>query len=424
LANLAILRKARGRAFRRVWAAVRVQGVREISDRVAGVKDWRAAMHDRLGRLQSAASDLLLTGGGEWSSDIEMPEHLLAAAADAVRRRPQYTHEYGLLPLREAIAAKLAAENGIDVDPGSEVMVTTSATEAINVTLRTLLRAGDELITGDPYYLSIYEPNVKLCGAAVRSVQTIASRHFRINLEGVEAAIGPRTRLLLVTSPENPTGAVVDPDSARRLAEIAIRNDLWVISDELYERFVYDERVHTSIASLPGMRERTVTIQGFSKTYGLTGYRVAYLAGPRDLVRQISKVHYATTLCASEVSQRVALAALTGPQDWLAPIVAAYSKAREILVRGLDAIPGMSCSMPDGAIYAFPDIRSFGLDSMAMTEYLIEKSRVANRPGSYFGAGGEGFVRFNVPPNPVVADEVVRRVAEALDEVRVAVGPG
>jgi aspartate/methionine/tyrosine aminotransferase len=395
-----------------------VTRVREISDRVSGLTDWRAAMHDRLARLQSATTDLLLTGGGEWSTDIDMPEHILAAAADAVRHRPQYTHEYGLLPLREAIAAKLAADNGVVVDPGGEVMVTASATEAINVSLRTLLGPGDELVTGDPYYLSIYEPNVRLCGALIRPVGTSASTSFRVDPDLVEAAIGPRTKVLLVTSPENPTGAVVTPEAARRLAEVAIRHDLWVIADELYERFVYDGNVHTSLASIPGMRERTVTIQGFSKTYGLTGYRVAYLAGPRNLVRQMSKVHYATTLCASEVSQRVALAALTGPQGWLSPIVEAYARGREILVHGFDDMDGVSCSMPDGAIYAFPAVGSFGLDSMAMTEHLIQEARVANRPGSYFGAGGEGFVRFNVPPNPGVAHEVVRRIGAALDQLR------
>ena len=224
--------------------------------------------------------------------------------------------------------------------------------------------------------------------------------------------------MLLVTSPENPTGAVVSPPVAARLAELATEHDLWVVSDELYEKFVYDGHVHTSLASLPGMRERTVTVQGFSKTYGLTGYRVAYLTGPTDLVRHMSKVHYATTLCASEVSQRVALAALRGPQEWLAPIVDAYGLARMILVDGLNAIDGVHCSVPDGAIYAFPDIRSFGLGSMAMTEHVIRSARVANRPGMYFGEGGEGYIRFNVPPIPTVANEVVQRVAGALDELR------
>lgn len=375
-------------------------------------------MHGPLASLQSAATDLLLTGGGEWSTDIEMPPHLLEAAADAVRRRPQYTHEYGLLPLREAIAAKLAADNGIEADPGSDVLVTTSATEAINVTLRTLLEPGDELITGDPYYLSIYEPNIRLCGASVRSVRTSPEESFRLNPDLVAEAIGPHTKVLLVTSPENPTGAVISPQAAARIAELATQHDLWVVSDELYEKFVYDGNVHTSLASLPGMRERTVTIQGFSKTYGLTGYRIAYLTGTADLVRQISKVHYATTLCASEVSQRVALAALLGPQDWLVPIVDAYALSRTVLVDGLNTIDGVQCSMPDGAIYALPDIRSFGLGSMDMTKHLIRAARVANRPGIYFGEGGEGHVRFNVPPNPDVAREVVRRVASAVDELR------
>ncbi len=392
--------------------------MRGISDAAASLKDWRLVMHDPLARLQSNAADLLLTGGGEWSTDIEMPAHLLDAAAEAVRRRPQYTHEYGLLALREAIAAKLAIDNGIDADPGSEILVTTSATEAINVALRTLLEPGDELITGDPYYLSIYEPNVRLCGARVRPVATSAANSYRLDPDAVAAAIGPRTKVLLLTSPENPTGAVLPPADAARLAELAVKHDLWVVSDELYEKFVYDGNVHTSMATLPGMRERTVTIQGFSKTYGLTGYRIAYLVATADLLRQMSKVHYATTLCASEVSQRVALAALQGPQDWLAGIVEAYGRARTVLVGEFNDIEGVTCAMPDGAIYAFPDISAYGIGSMEMTEYVIQAARVANRPGVYFGAGGEGHIRFNIPPNPVVAREVGKRVAEALGELR------
>lgn len=391
--------------------------MRAISERVASLTDWRRVMHDPLAKLQSEAADLLLTGGGEWSTEIEMPEHLLEAAAEAVRRRPQYTHEYGLLALREAIAAKLLADNRIDADPASEILVTTSATEAINVALRTLLEPGDELLTGDPYYLSIYEPNVRLCGASIRTVEALAANSYRLDPDRVAEAIGPRTKVLLVTSPENPTGAVMSPTAAARLAELAVRHDLWLLSDELYEKFVYDGNVHTSMATLPGMRQRTITIQGFSKTYGLTGYRIAYVVGPPDLLRQMSKVHYATTLCASEVSQRVALAALRGPQEWLTDIIQAYGRARRILVDEFNAIEGVTCVLPDGAIYAFPDVRAFGIGSMEMTEHVIRAARVANRPGVYFGAGGEGHIRFNVPPNPSIAREVGRRVAEALSEL-------
>jgi aspartate/methionine/tyrosine aminotransferase len=378
--------------------------------------NWRDKLHDPLARLSEGLPDLLLTGGGEWSTDIAMPPHLIDAAMTAIQGRPQYTSEFGLLSLREAVARKLYEENGIRVS-ADEVLLTGGATEAISSVLLALVDADDEVIIGDPAYVPIYQPNVLLAGGRMVTVNVAADVNFRIDPAAIEEVITPRSKLIVVTSPENPTGAVLDREALERIAAIAERNDLLIVSDEIYEKFVYDGREHVSTASLPSAAPRTVTVNGFSKTYGLTGYRIGYLAGPRRLVREIAKVRAALSLCASEVSQRVALAALEGPQGWLRPILEGYAQSRDILVDGISRIEGVTVPSPDGAIYVLPDVSAFGRSSFDMTTYILENARVANRPGSYFGAAGEGRVRFNIPAHPDVARQVVGRLEESLSRL-------
>jgi aspartate/methionine/tyrosine aminotransferase len=342
-----------------------------------------------------------------------MPPHLIDAAISATQGRPQYTSEFGLLPLREAVARKLAEENGVNVT-ADEVLLTGGATEAISSVLLALVDADDEVIIGDPAYVPIYQPNVLLAGGRLVTVNVAAEENFRIDPAAIEEVITPRSKLIIVTSPENPTGAVLDRETLEKIVAIAERNDLLIVSDEIYEKFVYDGRKHVSTALLPGASPRTITINGFSKTYGLTGYRIGYLAGPRALVREIAKVRAALSLCASEVSQRVALAALEGPQQWLQPILQGYAQSRDILVDGISRIEGVTIPSPDGAIYVLPDVSSFGRSSFDMTVYILQDARVANRPGAYFGAAGEGRVRFNIPAHPDVARQVVSRLEESL----------
>lgn len=389
---------------------------RRVAKRAVTLTSWRTLLHDPLAKLSAAVPNLLLTGGGEWSADIAMPPHLIEAAQRAISSRPQYTHEYGLLPLREAIAAKLDSENGIAVDPETEIVVTNGATEAICDVMLTLVEPGDEVIFGDPYYLSIYQPNVHLAGGTVVNVPTSPGDQFRLDPDAVAHAITSRTKMIVITSPENPTGAVLDRDRLQRILDLAARHDLLLVADEMYEKFVYGVS-HASMAALPGARERTVTLNGFSKTYGLTGYRLGYAAGPRWIIEHLAKVRYATSLCANEVSQRVGLAALLGPQDWIQPIVSAYEESMRIFVEGFNAIDGVTAHTPDGAIYVFPNLAAFGMNSVDMTKYLIMEAGVANRPGSYFGSGGEGFVRFNISPIRSVAVEVMSRVTGALARV-------
>jgi aspartate/methionine/tyrosine aminotransferase len=390
----------------------------KIATRATVLPNWREEVHAPLANAALGLTDVLLTGGGEWSTEIPMPEHLIEAACQAVRGRPQYTSEYGLSELQAAIARKLADENGITVNPTTEVLVTNGATEAISCCMLALVEPGDEIIVGDPYYMAIYKPNALMNGGHLVTVENDREAHFRFDPERVRAAITPRTKLLVLTSPDNPTGACLPRETLQELARVAEEHDLIVLSDEIYEKFVYDGNSHVSMASLPGCRDRTVVINGFSKTYGLTGYRVGYVAGPRSLVREIAKVRSAISLCANEVSQRVALAALDGPQDWLPPIIDAYAEARNILVEGLGAIVGVDITPPDGAIYVFPHMGSYGLSSMEMSKYLLRRARVATRPGSYFGPSGEGYVRFNIAPNAETARAVVERVGEALSELK------
>jgi len=389
--------------------------MKPINPLVAQLPNWRELMNDPLGKIAAGAKDLLLASAGEWSADIPMPDHMIEAAVASVQGRPSYTNSMGLIELREAIAEKLVQENGLRwYDPGDEILVTSSATEAACITVRALLSPGDEIIFGDPYYLGLYQGNVDMAGAKSVFVPCYADNSFRLTAEGVREAITPNTKVLVVTSPENPTGATVTPEGMEELAQIALENDLWVISDEVYEKFVYDGRKHASMACIPGMAERTITINGFSKSFGMTGYRIGYVAGPASIVRELAKIHVVTTLCASELSQRVGMAALRGPQDWLDAIVAQYGAARTAMVDGLNAIPGVTCPSPDGAIYVLPDFSAYGMTDMEMSAFLIEHARVNVRPGTYFGSQGKDRVRFNITAHLDVAQEVVRRIKEAL----------
>ena len=389
-----------------------------LSRRVRDLPDWRTLFQNRLSRAAKGADDLLLTGGGEWSTEIDMPRHLIDAANDAVHGRPQYTDSYGIAPLRDAIAQKLEHENGIAVDATSEIVVTSGATEAICVAMLGLLDPGDEVIFGDPYYMAIYRPNVELSGARLVNVRTEESASWRIDPAAIESSITERTKAIVLTSPENPTGAVPTHDQLKEIARIALERDLVIVSDEMYEKFLYDGRQHFSIASFPEAAGRTITINGFSKTYGLTGYRVGYLAGPRALVSELAKIRAATTLCASEVSQRVALAALEGPQAWLPEIINEYERARDRFVEVFGGIDGLSVAPPDGAIYIFANVSQLPGDSMTIAEYFIREARVMCRPGTYFGAAGEGYVRFNMTTDLDMVDEIGRRVSKAVARLR------
>ncbi|NUP98680.1 MAG: aminotransferase class I/II-fold pyridoxal phosphate-dependent enzyme [Armatimonadetes bacterium] len=305
--------------------------------------------------------------------------------------RTTYTSNHGLLELRLAIARHLARRYEVSYDPGSEILVTVGVSEALDLTCRTLLEPGDEVIIPEPCFVS-YGPTVQLAHGVPVPIATSIEQRFVPQPAQIEAAITPRTRAILLGSPGNPTGAVIPRRTLLDILEIAVAHDLVVISDEIYDRLLYDGLEHTCFAALPGARERTVLLNGFSKAYAMTGWRVGYACAPADILAAMVKIHQYSMMCASIMGQEAAIEALNRGERAVEEMVKAYDQRRRVLVEGLNQI-GLECLLPEGAFYVFPSVRSTGLDSETFCQRLLDEEKVAVVPGNAFGACGEGHFR-------------------------------
>lgn len=348
--------------------------------------------------------------------DFDTPAHIKEAAKLALDKgHVHYTSNYGLPELRRAIARKLARENGIEVSAEDEIIVTVGATEAILLAIGSLVDPGDEVLVPEPSW-----PNYRNAALWVGAVPVAVPLHeengFQLDPADVRERITPRTRMLAVVTPQNPTGAVTGRERLEAIARLAQEHNLLVLADEIYERIVYDEP-HLSIASLPGMAERTLTINGFSKIFSMTGWRLGYLAGPRSLLAPMVKVREYLTSCATTFAQYGAVAALEGPQEPAEEMVAEFRRRRELVVSGLNAIPGVSCATPGGAFYAFPNVKRFGLPDSVVADHILERARVAVVPGSAFGPAGEGYLRLSYASSYGSLQEALPRIAAALAEL-------
>ncbi len=331
--------------------------------------------------IAATMSDVISLGVGE--PDFVTPDHIRQAGIDSINAGDtHYTSNWGTLALRQAISENIERRYGVHYDPATEVMVTVGVSEGIDVTLRAVLDEGDGVALPDPGYVA-YEADVMLAGGEVVPVRTHVAEEFEVRAAALEAALTPRTKVVLLGNPNNPTGSVIAKPELEKIAALAIRNDLLVISDEVYSRLVYGEE-HACIAALPGMRERTVLADGFSKAYAMTGWRVGYLCAPAHLLEAIVKVHQYAIMCASTMSQAAALDALLHGEDDVAAMVASYDERRTLMVNGLNAI-GLDCYMPRGAFYAFPSITRTGMTSEDFAEKLLFEEKVAVVPGSAFG---------------------------------------
>lgn len=351
--------------------------------------------------------------------DFDTPEHIKAAAKRSLDEgQVHYTSSFGLPELRQAIAEKLARENGLKVNPANEILVTVGAVESVFLAAAALLNPGDEILHPDPCW-PFYRTASVLMGATPVAVPLREENRFQMDPADVAARITPRTRVLFFASPQNPTGAVLPRATIEALAELARQHNLVVVSDEIYERIIYGVE-HVSIASLPGMAERTVTINGFSKIFSMTGWRLGYAAAPASLIADMEKIHEATTSCANTFAQYGAVAALRGPQAPCEAMASEFRKRRELLVSGLNSIPGITCTVPDGAFYAFPNIKRYGLSSMEMAAHLIERAGVAVVPGSGLGPSGEGHLRLCFAVSAEEITGAVEAMRAALAELPLA----
>ena len=326
--------------------------------------------------------------------DFDTPEYIKRAAEQALAEgKVHYTSNFGLMELRQAIADKLKRENNVDYK-ADQVLVTVGLSEAVFAVLATILEEGDEILVPDPVWLNyINVPN--LLGARAVTYGLTEETGFQMNLEEVRAKITPKTRAIVIITPNNPTGGVLSEDVLKELAEIAVSNDLMVISDEVYERLVYDGAKHISIASLPGMKERTFTMNGMSKAYAMDGWRLGYVAAPEEYILAMNKFHQHNTTCAPNFVQVAAIAALNEEGDEVKEMVKEYQRRRDYAVKAINEIPGLHCECPKGAFYIFINCKSLNMKSADLSAYLLEEAKIALVPGDVFGPGGEGYLRMS-----------------------------
>lgn len=349
--------------------------------------------------------------------DFDTPANIKEAAKKALDQGvTAYSSNYGDIRLRRAIAEKLERMNHLKVDPTKEIMVTCGGEEAVAAALFALLEKGDEVLIADPSYIP-YSSLTKIAEAEPVYVPLDEKNGYCFDLEKLEAAITNKTKLLILCTPGNPTGTMMDGESLRKLAEICCRHDILVLADEAYEQVLYDGNKHISMASLPGMWERTITVQSFSKTYSMCGWRIGYLVAPAELMRIVVRAHQTVAMNACSFGQLGALEALTGPQDSLYAMLAEFDRRRLLLYNGLKEL-GIPCSRPQAAFYLFPDIGEFGMDSFTFAELLLDKYGVATVPGVEFGKNGENHLRISYATSFEDCQMGLHRIAQCVSDLR------
>ena len=328
---------------------------------------------------------------GVGEPDFTTPWHIREAAIYSLERgMTMYTSNYGLLELRRLLSEHLAQLYGVHYDPTDEILITVGVSEGLDLAMRAILDPGDEVLVPDPGYVS-YAPCVTLAGGLVRPVPTSEDNRFWPRVEDVTSRIGLETKAVLLGYPNNPTGAAPDRATLSAIARLIVDRDLIAVSDEIYDRLIYSGE-HVCVAALPGMRDRTILLGGFSKAYAMTGWRVGYVAAPRDLMAGIVKIHQYTALCAPIMSQYAAIEALKNGEAAVHSMVEEYNRRRRVIVKGLRQA-GLSCLEPEGAFYAFPSIAGMGLSDEEFAERLLIEERVAVVPGRAFGECGRDHIR-------------------------------
>ena len=357
-----------------------------IADHVRGIP--RSGIRDFFDIVQSM-DNVVSLGIGE--PGFVTPWHIREAAIYALERgHTNYTSNYGLIKLRRAITAYLQEHFHVEYDPNTEVLVTVGVSEALDIALRAIMNPGDEILYHEPCYVS-YHPSIQLAHGVGKAISTRAENKFLVTAAEIAKAITPRTKAVLLSFPTNPTGATLGRDELEKIARVCIENDLLVLTDEIYSELTYSGE-HCSIVSLPGMKERTIFLHGFSKAFAMTGFRIGYACAPAALTEAMLRIHQYSMMCASIISQEAAIEALTHGMEDVVTMREQYRLRRNFIVKSFNEI-GLPCHMPNGAFYAFPSIRETGLTSREFSVQLLEQKRVAVVPGNAFGPGGEGHIR-------------------------------
>lgn len=341
--------------------------------------------------IVSEMKDAISLGVGE--PDFDTPWHIRDEGIYAFEKgKTFYTSNAGLKPLREEISNYIKRKHGINYDPDGEILVTVGGSEAIDIGLRAMVNSGDEVIIPQPSYVS-YAPCADLAGAKTVFIDLKSENEFRLTAEELKNAITDKTKILILPYPNNPTGAVMDKSDLEKIVQIIIENDIFVISDEIYSELTYNGK-HVSIASFEGMKERTLLINGFSKAYAMTGWRLGYACGPKELLKQMTKIHQYAIMCAPTISQYAAIEALKNGDKDVLEMKLSYNQRRRFLLNAFKDM-GLECFEPNGAFYVFPCIKEFGMTSEEFATKFLEYEHVAAVPGTAFGESGEGFLRIS-----------------------------
>jgi aspartate aminotransferase len=364
--------------------------------------------------LEAQGRDVIHLEVGE--PDFDTPSNIIEAGCEALRTGwTHYGPAAGLPDLREAIANYLNTSRGTSYD-AANIVVTPGGKPIMFFVILALLEAGDEAIYPNPGF-PIYESMINFTGAKPVPSPILEENDFALDVDGLEALITPKTKLLIINSPANPTGGVLNREEITRIAELAVKHDIIVLADEIYSEILY-EGEHVSIVTMPGMTERTIILDGFSKTYAMTGWRLGYGAMPADFAELIAKLMVNSNSCTSMAVQRAGLAALTGPQDDAKAMVEAFNRRRDLIVDGLNAIDGISCLRPKGAFYVFPNITGTGMKSKRFADMLLQDHGVAALSGTAFGEYGEGYLRLSYANSEENLTKALERVEAAAKSAR------
>lgn len=359
-----------------------------LSDKVVAIKPSGIR---KFFDIVSEMKDAISLGVGE--PDFDTPWHVRDEGIYSLEKgRTFYTSNSGLKELRQEICKYLHRKQGLSYDPLTQVLITVGGSEAIDIGLRAMINPGDEVLIPQPSYVS-YEPCAVLAGATPVMINLKAENEFRLTAKELEEAITDKTKILILPFPNNPTGAIMERGDLEAIAEVILKHDIFVMSDEIYSELTYTDK-HVSIAELPGMQERTVLINGFSKAYAMTGWRLGYACGPKEIIQQMTKIHQFAIMCAPTTSQYAAVEALKNGDDDIVHMRTAYNQRRRYLMHAFKEM-GLECFEPYGAFYVFPCIKEFGMTSEEFATRLLEEEKVAVVPGTAFGDCGEGFLRIS-----------------------------
>ncbi len=391
--------------------------MRELSNLLSGIPaSVTLAVNDKAKALQRAGHDVIALAGGD--PDFDTPAHVIEAAVSAIQQGKTHypAPTKGRVDLLEAIAAKMVRDNKVHVNPATDVVVTPGSKWALFIALAAVSNPGDEIMYLEPVWVS-YPAMIKLAGGIPVPVTLPVETNFTITADLLNAKLTPNTKALMVNSPNNPSGRVLNRQEIDTIVQFATENDLYVITDEVYEKLIFDGRTHYSLAAEPGMADRTLTTNGLSKGYAMTGWRLGWLAGPTPIVKLAGKYHSQAVTSAATFTMIAAVAALNGPQDVVYEMRQSYQERRDFMVKALNEIEGVSCAMTEGAFYLMPSFPNSKRNSLEIAEFLLEEAGVAGTPGIAFGQSSEGHVRFSIATAFSELERAVERIAKVAERI-------